>query len=177
MIAYIDGFNLYFGLKSKGWKRYYWLDPRSLVSNLLKPTQVLVEVKYFTARISSCPVHSNKQKRQTTFLEAVETVSNTRVFYGHFLRKRQICFRCGASWNVHEEKMTDVSIAVEMLNDASDDLTDTALLISADILVLNAPVLEQHWKRVVAQPGQPPAAGLRLRFSLQPAKGDWPGGA
>lgn len=28
--------------------------------------------------------------------------------------------------------MTDVNIAVEMLNDASDDLTDTALLISAD---------------------------------------------
>lgn len=24
VIAYIDGFNLYFGLKSKGWKRYYW---------------------------------------------------------------------------------------------------------------------------------------------------------
>ena len=26
LIAYIDGFNLYFGLKEKGWKRYYWLD-------------------------------------------------------------------------------------------------------------------------------------------------------
>ncbi len=31
-----------------------------------------------------------------------------------------------------EEKMTDVNIAVEMLNDASDDLIDTALLVSAD---------------------------------------------
>ena len=29
--AYIDGFNLYFGLKSKGWRRYYWLDLRALV--------------------------------------------------------------------------------------------------------------------------------------------------
>jgi uncharacterized LabA/DUF88 family protein len=28
--------------------------------------------------------------------------------------------------------MTDVNIAVEMLNDASDDLIDTALLVSAD---------------------------------------------
>lgn len=25
VITYIDGFNLYFGLKSKGWKRYYWI--------------------------------------------------------------------------------------------------------------------------------------------------------
>ncbi len=27
VIVYIDGFNLYFGLKSKGWRRYFWLNP------------------------------------------------------------------------------------------------------------------------------------------------------
>jgi len=37
VIAYIDGFNLYFGLKSKGWKRYYWLDLSELCLRLLKP--------------------------------------------------------------------------------------------------------------------------------------------
>jgi len=26
VITYIDGFNLYFGLKSKDWQRYYWLN-------------------------------------------------------------------------------------------------------------------------------------------------------
>lgn len=132
VIAHIDGFNLHFGLKSKRWRRYYWLNPRALVVNLLKPTQKLVVVKYFTSRISSCPVHSDKSKRQNTFLEAVETVTGIHVFYGHFLKKPQVCFRCGASWETHEEKMTDVNIAVEMLNDASDDLADSALLISAD---------------------------------------------
>ena len=25
VIAYIDGFNLYFGLKAKGWRQFYWL--------------------------------------------------------------------------------------------------------------------------------------------------------
>ena len=25
VISYIDGFNLYFGLRSKGWRRFYWL--------------------------------------------------------------------------------------------------------------------------------------------------------
>ena len=132
VIAYIDGFNLYFGLKSKGWRRYYWLDPRSLVLNLLKPTQRLIEVKYFTARISSSTHDQGKQKRQNTFLEAVETISDVRIYYGHFLQKLQTCRRCGASWDLHEEKMTDVNIAVEMLNDVSDNLLDTALLISAD---------------------------------------------
>ena len=24
--VYVDGFNLYYGLRSKGWRRYYWLD-------------------------------------------------------------------------------------------------------------------------------------------------------
>ena len=26
VILYVDGFNLYFGLRSKGWRKYYWLD-------------------------------------------------------------------------------------------------------------------------------------------------------
>ena len=26
VICDIDGFNLYHGLRSKGWKKYYWLD-------------------------------------------------------------------------------------------------------------------------------------------------------
>lgn len=134
--AYIDGFNLYFGLKSKGWRRYYWLDLRALVMNLLKPGQELVVVKYFTARISHDP---DKQKRQSTFLEAVATLPDTRIFYGHYLPKPRECFRCGATWTSHEEKMTDVNIAVELLNDAYDDVFDTALLISADS-DLTAPV-------------------------------------
>ena len=37
VISYIDGFNLYFGLKDKGWKRYYWLDLAALSGALLKP--------------------------------------------------------------------------------------------------------------------------------------------
>jgi len=35
-------------------------------------------------------------------------------------------------WNDHEEKMTDVNIATEMLTDAFEDKFDTALLVTAD---------------------------------------------
>ena len=52
VIAYIDGFNLYYGLKSSGWRRYYWLNIQRLVQNLLKPNQRLILTKYFTSRIS-----------------------------------------------------------------------------------------------------------------------------
>lgn len=132
VIAYIDGFNLYFGLKSKNWRRYYWLDLRKLVLNLLKPNQQLVYTKYFTARIHDNQKDPGKQKRQSTFLEAVETLPDTRIYYGHYLPKQQKCFSCGATWNAHEEKMTDVNIAVELLTDAFDDAFDTALIVSAD---------------------------------------------
>jgi hypothetical protein len=36
-IAYIDGFNLYYGLRSKGWKRYYWLNLQMLAQNFFQP--------------------------------------------------------------------------------------------------------------------------------------------
>jgi hypothetical protein len=65
VVAYIDGFNLYFGLRSKGWKGYYWLNIRALAQNLLKPDQALVSTKYFTARITGPP---DKEQRQSTFI-------------------------------------------------------------------------------------------------------------
>ena len=33
VIVYIDGFNLYFALRSKGWRKYYWLDLALSVAN------------------------------------------------------------------------------------------------------------------------------------------------
>lgn len=139
VIVYIDGFNLYFGLKAKRWNRLYWLDLHKLSLNLLKPNQQLVAVKYFTARISANPGNPGKHKRQATFLEAVESLPDTTVFYGHYLSKTRKCFSCGATWNSHEEKMTDVNISVELMKDAFDNLFDTALLLSADS-DLTAPV-------------------------------------
>ena len=82
VIAYIDGFNLYYGLKSKRWQRYYWLNVQRLVRRLLKPNQDLVFVKYFTARISCSPSDPRKHLRQSAYLEALQTLSDFRVLYG-----------------------------------------------------------------------------------------------
>jgi len=130
LITYIDGFNLYYGLKSKGWKRYYWLNIQRLAENLRKPDQQLVMTKYFTARITSAD--PGRQKRQSTFLEALETLKNFQIFYGHYLIKPVTCFRCKNRWNTYEEKMTDVNIVTELLMDAVSDKFDTALIISGD---------------------------------------------
>jgi uncharacterized LabA/DUF88 family protein len=129
VIAYVDGFDLYFGLKSKGWRRYYWLNIQVLAQNLLKPNQKLLLTKYFTARIAGPP---DKEKRQSTYIEALETLTRFQIFYGKYQLNPRQCSQCGFQDEVPNEKMTDVNIAVEILKDAYQDEFDIALLISAD---------------------------------------------
>lgn len=141
VITYIDGFNLYYGLKEREWRKYYWLNLEKLAHNLLKPGQELVTVKYFTSRITAgykgAPAHIKKfmeakRKRQQIFLEALSTLNNLTIFEGHFLDKTIECKKCGNRWSSPEEKMTDVNIATELLTDAFDDRFDIAHLVSGD---------------------------------------------
>lgn len=129
VITYIDGYNLYHGLRDKGWKRFYWLDLQKLSEQFLKDYQTLVEIKYFTAIIKQ---PENKRLRQKEFLEALQTLPNLRIFHGHFLSDNITCRRCGHTYTTHHEKMTDVNISVELLKDAFQDRFDVAFLISAD---------------------------------------------
>lgn len=61
VIVYIDGFNLYFGMREAGFDHCRWLNLKKLIENLLQPNQELKEIKYFTSRVSNNP---DKQKRQ-----------------------------------------------------------------------------------------------------------------
>ena len=130
--VYIDGFNLYYGLRSKGWRRYYWLDLNLLVRKLLRPWQQLVVNRYFTSRVLPEPGDIDKPKRQDAYLEALATLPNLTVQLGYFLPKQRICHGCGTIIRSYEEKMTDVNIAVSLLTDAHDDIFDTAIVISGD---------------------------------------------
>ena len=129
-MVYVDGFNLYYGLKSKGWRRFYWLDLVTLSEKLLRHEQTLAGVRYFTARLAG--PKADKKARQATFLGALETQPNLTIHYGHFLRKTRTCASCGARWPVYEEKMTDVNVAVQLLGDAQDNRFDTAFIVSGD---------------------------------------------
>jgi uncharacterized LabA/DUF88 family protein len=132
VMVYVDGFNLYFGLRSKHWRRHYWLDLVALGGSLLKPGQTLERVHFFTSRIRGNGRNADDVQRQTTYLEALSTLPQLQIHYGHYLEKPKKCNACGAEWISYEEKMTDVNIAVQMLSDAFADHFDTALLISAD---------------------------------------------
>jgi len=132
VVVYIDGFNLYYGLREKKWQRYYWLNIHSLSEKLLSPRQELIRVRYFTARIVNSPKDPEKIKRQDAYIEALEMLPGVSVHFGKFSPRKRTCFTCGARWNTYEEKMTDVNIAVEMLSDAQDNRFDTAIIVSGD---------------------------------------------
>lgn len=137
--VYIDGFNLFYGLKSKRqgrrgrqWPCYYWLDIHKMSEKLLRPNQKLVLVRYFTARMPQDANDPGKVNRQNTYLEALQTLPETTLHEGYFVEKTRTCRRCGSTYKDYEEKMTDVNIATELLSDAQDDLFNTAFIVSAD---------------------------------------------
>lgn len=164
VLIYIDGFNLYFGLREKQWKNFYWLNIQKLGENILNKEQKLIEVKYFTSRISFPP---DKVKRQGTFIEALETLTNVKIYYGNYQSNKSVCKKCGFTSMIPSEKMTDVNIAVELLSDAYENKFDTAILISADSDLI-APINTVHRlfeeKRIVV--AFPPA---RHSFALKEA--------
>lgn len=129
VIAYIDGFNLYHGLKEERLARYYWLDLTLLCNNFLIKPQELFLTKYFTARINAPEA---KRLRQTTYLEALGTLDKLSIIYGRYDTKKIDCYRCHKTFDMPNEKMTDVNLAVEMLTDAFQDNFDTAYVISGD---------------------------------------------
>ena len=133
VIFYIDGFNLYYGLRSKSWKRYYWLDVERLAETLSLPDQTLAATRYFTARVvSGGPRDAGRKMRQNAYLDALATLPGVSIHYGYFVRKRRRCRVCDSSWTSYEEKMTDVNIAVKILSDANADRFDTAVIVSGD---------------------------------------------
>lgn len=128
LIVYVDGFNLYFGMLEAGFENCKWLSIRKLINNLLKPGRQLQVIKYFMSRVSNNP---DKQKRQSTYLEALET-EGVEITYGRYQVNDVECHRCGHIWREPNEKMTDVNIATQMIIDAYQDNYDTAILISGD---------------------------------------------
>ncbi len=121
---------MYHGLRSKGWKKYYWLDLWKLAEHFLLEGQFLRELWYCTSRVRRDP---EGLARQLLYIDALTLYrQNMKVLYGNYLVKKVWCPECQFPRIRHEEKMTDVNIACQLLADAMDDRFDTALVISGD---------------------------------------------
>ena len=85
-IVYIDGFNLYYGIRSLNKPYLKWLDVQKLAESFLRGGSQLVQVKFFTAMITG---NTEKCNRQKHYLEALKANStHLTIIKGHYLTTR-----------------------------------------------------------------------------------------
>ena len=120
---YVDGFNLYYGaLKNSPWK---WLDLFALFQEILQPHHQILNIKYFTARVSGTPGDPGKPRRQHVYLRALQHYRpEVQFHFGHFLSHNvrlplatPTARERTAEVVKTEEKASDVNLAVHLLND------------------------------------------------------------
>ncbi|WAU78379.1 NYN domain-containing protein (plasmid) [Streptomyces sp. Qhu-G9] len=130
LIVYIDGYNLFHGLRAK-YKddRYQWLDITALAASLRRHEK-LVSVKYYTAPLQGS---SDAVQRQQTYLSALRAVSGeTLTVYEARYQSKTVTCRCGRQWRTYEEKETDVHLAVDLVADVATKAATSAVIISGD---------------------------------------------
>jgi uncharacterized LabA/DUF88 family protein len=127
--AFIDGFNLYHALDGTGKHHLKWLDLRMLcLAFAPAPQDTLGTVYYFSAYATWRP---NAYARHRALVAALRA-RGVEAVLGLFKEKDRNCRTCGSHWTDHEEKETDVNIALHLLRDAQQDRYDRALLVSGD---------------------------------------------
>lgn len=127
--AFIDGFNLYHAIDNLRLNHLKWLNLFTLCKEFApEPEFQLTNVYYFSAFATWKP---GPYKRHRAYLKALE-LTGVKAIMGNFKEKDRKCFACGKKWKDHEEKETDVNIAVNLVINAARDSFDRALLVSQD---------------------------------------------
>lgn len=126
--VYVDGFNLYHAIDHLKRPHLKWLDLWQLAELLKGDGEAVRSVHYFSAHATWLP---DKFARHREFVAALKSVGVT-IHLAKFKEKPRECKKCGARWIHHEEKETDVDIAVHLVADALRDQFDRAIIISAD---------------------------------------------
>lgn len=127
---FIDGFNLFYGMRDSNWKKLYWLDLNALCIHL-NGGDPPAFIGYFTTRIKTSG-DAAKRDRQNAYIDALSSTPAVKIHYGQYFSKQKRCSSCGHTWTIQEEKMTDVKIALSMVENATNGVYDEGYLISAD---------------------------------------------
>ncbi len=129
IICFVDGFNLYHALHDIGLPHLKWLDLRKLFSHLTRSkSQIITQIIFFSA-YPTWKLDSYRRHRQ--YIAALSTTGVTPVL-GHFKVKSKRCLKCKVKWDSHEEKESDVNLALALLDLAYKDMYDHAFVVSRD---------------------------------------------
>jgi uncharacterized LabA/DUF88 family protein len=129
IVAFIDGFNLYHAINDLGRPHLKWIDLLTLSTRFAAQTyQQVRSVFYFSAFATWL---TGPFARHRAFVEALNAKGVVTVM-GRFKEKDRYCHQCGSRWKAHEEKETDVNLALYLLNEARKDTYDHAFVVSND---------------------------------------------
>lgn len=127
--AFIDGFNFYHAVDDLGENHLKWVNLRELcVQFAPSPDFEVTDVFYFSAYATWRP---NAYRRHREYVKSLKAAGVTCIM-GKFKPRSRKCNACGHTWQAHEEKETDVNIALYMLSEAAKGVYDRFLLISGD---------------------------------------------
>jgi hypothetical protein len=133
-IAYVDGFNFYYGAV-KDHPEFKWINFGALCDSLMTRSEVIA-VRYYTARVEDRPDDPYQSQRQDVYLRALATLPRVEVVFGQFRTNTKVLRpargRGLVSAVVTEEKGSDVNLATDLLWDALHQRMGVALVISND---------------------------------------------
>lgn len=124
---YVDGFNMYYALNRR-YPHFKWLNYHQLARSVLLARDRLESVCYFSAYITWKP---DNHKRHQEYVTALRW-AGVNFIPGRFKNKTIRCHCCQKLFTSHEEKQTDVNLAIRLLADAVEDKYDRAVIVSAD---------------------------------------------
>ena len=137
-IYLVDGFNLYHSILRLRRDTGYcakWLDLVSLCNSyihLFGKDATLESIYHFSAIPNYLsPKNPNKIKRHKDYLTCLRS-TGIHVELGRFKEKDVYCDKCRSTILKHEEKETDVAIAVKLIEILFTDMCDNAVIISGD---------------------------------------------
>ncbi|MBC7358589.1 MAG: NYN domain-containing protein [Desulfacinum sp.] len=143
VVFLVDGFNVYHSLEEilrhqaghshKG--SIKWLDLKSLAQSYLSAISKdasLDKVYYFSALAKHLEAFKpDVTARHRLYVKCLKD-SGVEVELNRFKRKTILCPYCKKAFSRHEEKESDVSIAVKMMELCFLDLCDTMVLVTGD---------------------------------------------
>lgn len=146
VVVFIDGFNLYHAIHElkpptklskadwdsyRHWRQHLkWLNLKSLAQGFIGAAhEELKEVLYFSAYATWMP---DQHKRHQAYVAALES-HDVSVVMGRFKPRDKWCkATCKEPFMTHEEKETDVNVALHLTNYAWQNKYDHAIVISGD---------------------------------------------
>lgn len=141
VIVFVDGFNLYHAIHELNFdpitkrpispKHYLkWLDISALSKALIHPAKDKLVCAYYFSAYAGWTAQ-DVQDRHRDYVAVLKSTGVIPVM-GTFKKKPRKCPKCKHEWDGHEEKESDVNIAMYLAKLAYENAFDKAIIFSAD---------------------------------------------